>query len=118
MEVANDNGTYFRPKVSGIYSFNVWMGGSDAGNPMVTIDVSTNSAHNLKNVGNTPEIAANVIPNGHGRASIAWTGYLPAAAHYYKIKMTALHSIATSAAGGKIYVTFLGEVGSGPAQPW
>jgi hypothetical protein len=118
MEVADNKGTYFRPKVSGIYSFNVWMGGQDFGNPIITIDVSTNAAHAAKNVGNTPEIAVNTIPSGNGRASVSWTGYLPGAAHYYKIKMTSLGNIATNAGGGKIYVTFLGEVGVGSAQPW
>jgi hypothetical protein len=118
MEVADNNGTYFRPKVSGIYSFNVWLGGTNAGDPITTIDVSTNSAHSAKNVGNTPEIAVGQTVNGYGRAGVSWTGYLPAAAHYYKIKMANLGSIATNAGGGKVYVTFLGEVGVGSAQPW
>ena len=119
MTIGDDNGTYFVPKVSGIYSFSIWLGGTTAGDPATYLDVSTNISHNVLNPTLCPQLAMNQTVSGSGRASLFFTGYLPSnSTHYYKTKMTSLGSIATGPSGGKLYVCFLGEVGVGSSRPW
>ena len=119
MTIGDDNGTYFVPKVSGIYSFSIWLGGTTAGDPATYLDVSTNISHNVLNPGLCPQLAMNQTVSGSGRASLFFTGFLPSnSTHYYKTKMVSLGSIATGPSGGKLYVCFLGEVGVGSSRPW
>jgi hypothetical protein len=119
MTVGDASGTYFRINKSGIYSFNVWLGGTTSGNPLVYLDVSTNIGHDAIDVTKNPEVAVNQTVSGSARGSLSWTGFLPSnSTYYYKIKVSALGSIATGPTGGKIYVCFLGEVASGADVPF
>jgi hypothetical protein len=105
--VADNCGTYFTVRRTGIYAITCTLNGSTTGTWGATLDVCTNIGHNTLNYG-FGMLSTTGAPNGVGTGTLAFTGPLESNdARYYKFKIGTTNTPTVAATA--ITVTFLGE---------